>query len=138
MEVLPGVKVGDTVSFELFNGAKAIVPTKFENVIIRTPLDLESVSQVIDPISLHRNIYPTLPEGTVEDNPDYMYLKVRLPNGQDTAVGIPWIDQTTIEVRNSTDLQIIVPNASTLDAQRIRQLLSAGGYTMSSITEIKK
>ena len=103
MEVIPGIKLGDVVSFSVFENVKAVLPTKFDNVKVVGSLDADSAKALIDPYTLHRNIYPMLAQGTAPDDPtQYYYIKVKLPNGQFTAVGIPWINPTTIEQRDSS------------------------------------
>ena len=50
---------------------------------------------------MHAAIYPTLPlENKViyKKYNDYKYIKVKLPNGTTTAMGLPWINMSTVQV----------------------------------------
>ena len=103
MEVFSGVKLGDVISFSVFENVKSVLPTKFENVQVVASLDADSAKSLIEPYTLHRNIYPLLASGTCPDDPyQYYYIKVKLPNGRYAAVGIPWINLTTVEKRDSS------------------------------------
>lgn len=131
MEVLPGVLLGDVISFSVHDNVQAVIPTKFENVKVVATLDADSAKQLIEPYTLHRNIYPMLPQGTAPDDASaYYYLKVKLENGQHTAVGIPWINLTTVEKRDSSTAQVVIENISSSDLTRLRDHIAAGGWTL--------
>ncbi|MBT29495.1 MAG: hypothetical protein CMO01_07510 [Thalassobius sp.] len=131
MEVIPGIKLGDVVSFSVFENVKAVLPTKFDNVKVVGSLDADSAKALIDPYTLHRNIYPMLAQGTAPDDPtQYYYIKVKLPNGQFTAVGIPWINPTTIEQRDSSTAVVRIQNISSTDLTRLRNHIAAAGWTL--------
>ena len=94
-------------------------------------LDADSAKALIDPYTLHRNIYPMLAQGTAPDDPtQYYYIKVKLPNGQFTAVGIPWINPTTIEQRDSSTAVVRIQNISSTDLTRLRNHIAAAGWTL--------
>lgn len=129
MEVYPGIKFGDVISFDVFDNVKAVIPTKFDNVQVVCTLDADSAKALIDPFTLHRNIFPLLTGGTCPDDPyKYYYIKVKLPNGRYTAVGMPWIDETTIEKRDSSTAQLLVNEVSASDLPRLKDTLAAAGF----------
>tara|TARA_B100000767_G_C19667409_1_gene493741 strand:+ start:560 stop:973 length:414 start_codon:yes stop_codon:yes gene_type:complete len=131
MEIFPGIVLGDVVSFSVFDNVKAVIPTKFENVQIVAVLDADTAKSLIDPYSLHRNIFPLLEDGTVTDDPyGYTYIKVKLPNGKYTAVGYPWINQTTIEKRDASTAQVLISGISSTELQRFKDHVAAGGWTV--------
>lgn len=129
MEIYPGIKFGDVISFSVYDNVKAVIPTKFENVQVVCTLDADSAKALIDPYTLHRNIYPILPTGTCPDDPyQYYYIKVKLSNGRYTAVGMPWINETTIEKRDSTTAQLLVDEVAASDLPRLKEVLAAAGF----------
>lgn len=133
MEIFPNVTLGDVISFSVFDNVKAVIPTKFENVQVVANLDADSARTLMDPYTLHRNIFPLLADGTCPDDPyQYQYLKVKLPNGRYAAVGMPWIDQTTIEKRDSSTAQVVISEISSSDLSRLKDHLAAGGWRLVS------
>lgn len=131
MEVFSGVKLGDVISFSVFENVKSVLPTKFENVQVVASLDADSAKSLIEPYTLHRNIYPLLASGTCPDDPyQYYYIKVKLPNGRYTAVGIPWINLTTVEKRDSSTAQVTISEISSSDLGRLKNHLAAGGWQL--------
>jgi len=131
MEIFTGIKLGDVISFSVFENVKAVIPTKFENAQAVAMVDADTAKSLIDPHSLHRNIFPLLSPGTCPDDPfAYFYLKVKLPNGRYTAVGVPWINLTTLEKRNSSTAQVMIGNISSTELVRLKDHLAAGGWSL--------
>lgn len=130
-EVLPGVEMFDRVNFRLHDGLQATIPTNFDNVTVVALLDADTARTLIDPYSLHANVYPNLKDKGCPDDPErYNYIKVKLSNGSFTAVGVPWINDTTIEKLASETAQIKVQGINGNDLDRIVQQISAFGYTV--------
>jgi len=111
----------------------AIIGTQFSNVKVKAILDAESTFQWIDPISRHANVYPTLPPGVPNDWRGYNYAKVELPDGQVTCVGLPWIDEGSIQIHVNTTIQVTLTNVEPTDLNRIRDLLVLNGYSNLSV-----
>jgi len=131
MEIFPGIILGDVVSFSVHDKVQAVIPTKFENVQLVAVLDADTAKSLIDPYTLHRNIFPLLEGGTSPDDPNgYTYVKVKLSNGQFTAVGYPWINQATIEKRDSSTAQVTIGNISSTELQRFKDHVAAGGWSV--------
>lgn len=129
MQVFPGINLQDVISFQLHSGAKATIPTSFDNVKLVAVLDADTAKSLIDPITLHRNVYPALPVGTCPDDAfAYNYIKVQLADGNYTAVGLPFVDQTTLVKHESTTAELRVHNVQTTDLQRLKDHLAAGGF----------
>lgn len=128
-EVLPGVAMFDRVTFRLHDGLQATIPTKFENVTVVALLDADTARTLIDPYSLHANVYSNLADKGCPDDPErYNYLKVKLSNGSYTAVGVPWINDTTIEKLDSQTAQLKIQGVNGNDLDRLVQQISALGY----------
>lgn len=132
MEVVEGVfSIGDVISFSVY--PPAILGTGFVNVLVMAVLDAETAKLVgIDPIALHAAIYPDLPDEhktVYKKHTDYYYIKIKMPNGTITALGLPWIDMATVAVQNNQTgrFTIAVSNGDT-DINNILTLLNANGY----------
>jgi hypothetical protein len=133
MEIFPNVLLGDVISFSVFENVKAVIPTKFENVKTVAMIDADSAKALMDPYTLHRNVYPLLASGTCPDDPyQYYYLKVQLPNKRYVAVGVPWINLTTLEKRDSSTAEVRIDNISSSDLTRLKDHLAAGGWTLTT------
>ena len=137
MEVMDGVNIGDTISFSVLSNVSAVITTKFDSVKVVALLDADSAKALIEPFTLHRNIFPLLEDGTCVDDPyAYYYLKVKLTNGKYAAVAIPWIDLTTIENSASTTATLTVSNISVSDLTRLKDHIAAGGWYLVDATMV--
>ncbi|WP_257292017.1 phage DNA polymerase-associated SH3 family protein [Endozoicomonas sp. ONNA1] len=126
MEIFTGISLGDTVSFTLYPAG--IIGTVYDHCRINALLDAQTARQFIDIDALHANVYPTLPEGTINDPSGYLYLKVKLPSGIDSVVGMNWIDQGTLIRHESMTATFTVDNVDTTDIEKIKLALSANGF----------
>lgn len=117
--------IGKTASFRLHSAA--IIPIDFTSVVILGIGGYEVVP-FIDPASLHVSIYPTLPAETPNDYRLYQYAIVRLPNGVVTAVGLPWIDETSLKIETNSNVELVVPNADATDISKLKVILAGHGY----------
>lgn len=82
----------------------------------------------------HRKVYPTLPPGTVNDPKKFTYLLFRTESGELTVFAYEWIDDTSIEVVDSTTLTVTLPGVSNSDANKVRDALNLIGFTNFTIT----
>lgn len=120
-------ELGTTVSFSTY--ASAILGA-FEKVKIEGIVDYNVVRQFIDPATLHANVYGSLPVGEVPDDfTKYYYLVLMQSNGNKTAIGLPWVDETTIQLIASTTVIITVDNAGVNDLPSIKEALAINGFT---------
>lgn len=120
--------LGTKVSFDVY--PEALLGTKFNHVKVLGILDADTARGLIDPDAMHANVYPTLPDGVPDDPTGYYYIKVALPGGQQTAVGLPWIKGDTITVHDSVVHQVTIEGSN---EQSIRSALSANGINSFSI-----
>ena len=51
-----------------------------------------------DAPAMHVSVYPTLPAGTPNGYDKYLYVYVKLSNGEKTFYGLPWIKESTFKV----------------------------------------
>lgn len=116
--------IGKTASFKL--RASAIIATDYTDVTILA-IGSHEVAPV-DAAALHTAIYPTIEAYAPNDYRMYDYITVRLPTGQITAVGEPWIDPATLKIASRSDVEIRVMNAGAEDAAKIKTILAAHQY----------
>lgn len=126
------LREGNVVSFDVH---PTILGTQFKKVKIMSRLDADTTRFFnFDPISMHANVYPTLPAGTVPDDAyKYYYLKLQLPNGTITIVGIPWIKADTIRLETSSKITIEVEDVTPDDLPIIVEALAANGYQAAKV-----
>jgi len=79
---------------------------------------------------IHAEIYSTnsLPVGTPNDPRQYNYYRIKKNNGDITILGEVWIDNSTIKEVSVKTAKITIPNASTTDVVRLREVFSQMGY----------
>lgn len=124
-------QIGKTISFRLI--PESVISDNFTDVILEGIVTWDQV-KYIDPAELHIKVYPTLPTGTPNDYRGYHYAVIRLPNEEKTtAVGLPWIDPTSVKTVSKTDIIVTITGAGVADIDDIRALLSSRNYTVSSI-----
>lgn len=118
--------INKIVSFSVY--PVAVLGATFEKVKVKAILDAESTFQWIDPVSLHANVYPTLPPGTPNKYDGYLYAKIELQNGTITCIGLPWIDEGSIVVHTNTTIQVVISDVEATDFVKIRDLLLLNGF----------
>lgn len=120
------VEVGKAYDFSVY--PSTVIPGDYTNVTVLAILDADSARSIVDIDALHAAVYPYLPVGTLDDANAYYYVKVQLSNGVKTALGITWINQSTITPRVSTKIHVLIDNAATTDVERVRQCLMMNGF----------
>lgn len=131
MSALSQLTIGSTVSFDVYPAA--IIGSSFDDVKVLAILDMDTAGFWIDPIALHINVKPSLPDGVPDDPQDYQYLKLKHPNGNIEVIGVPWIREDTISHSQSGTLVITVDNVGPEDRDTIVRALSANGYRAASV-----
>lgn len=113
----------------------AILGSSFQNVKVLAILDADTAKGYIDPQAMHVNIYPTLPVGlgVPNDPSQYQYIKIRFPNGNVTAIGIPWIVEDSIVEETTQALQFTIENVNPADRETIMLALSGIGMTAVNV-----
>lgn len=106
----------------------------FKNVTAEGVVNYRVASKYIDAAALHANVFSTLPPGTPNDFTQYQYLIIRHPNGNESAVGLPWIQDGTVELIQRTDCYIKLVDVSSEKEALIRQLIADNGFRLGSIT----
>lgn len=114
--------------------APSILGTNYKNALVKAIVDYTIASKYISPETEAINVYPSLPGGTNPDPKKWTYVIVELESLITRCFALEWIDTSSIAVVNSIDLNVVVHNTSTGDAERIRQSLLLMGFTNFSIT----
>lgn len=124
-------QVGKTISFRLI--PESVISDDFTDVVLEGIVTWDQV-KYIDPAETHIKVYPTLPEGTPNDYRAYLYAVIRLPTeGKTTAVGLPWIDPTSVKTVSKVDIIVTISGAGVTDIDDIRKLLLSRNYNVTEI-----
>lgn len=99
----------------------------FQKVTVLSVMDFDTAMQFADIPAMHENVFSFLPSGTPDRPEDYEYLLIKTAAGK-TVIGVPWIDESTIEQVSSMKIQAVIDDVSTADIERIRACLTQNGY----------
>lgn len=121
-----------TVSFDLH--ASQVLGSGYVRAKVLAWMDADTAKYFgIDPIALHANVYPLLPPGTPNAYDGYPYIKLRLENGDVTAIGVPWIRDETLVILTQTRARFTLENVTPAQIQIALQALSANGMTAVNV-----
>lgn len=115
-----------TYSFNVY--PSAILGSGFKNVTVAAILDYQTAKAFGDIEVLHISVFPYLPAGTPNRPQDFDYLLLRTEAGDSIIIGIPWIEEETIEVVGALTMTITIDGVGTEDTERVRACLSQNGY----------
>ena len=119
-------------SFDVY--PSQLLGNDFQNVTVLSILDFDTALQFMDVPALHTNVFPTLPAGTPDDPAAYDYVKIKTASGQNTILGIPWINQATIALVESRKMTIVIDGVSAADVDRARNALAQNGFNQIAIS----
>lgn len=112
-----------------FNTYSPAILGSFQNVKILGITDHSSVRQYIDPAVYHARVYGSIPGGTPDDYRQYYYLLLQHPNGSKTALGLTWIDESSVVANGLATIVATISNADPATAPAIiRRALAAHGF----------
>lgn len=108
--------------------APSILGTTIKSAKLVGILDYQSAI-AFDNIDLkYRAIYPLLPSGT-QDTPELnIYYRFQSESGEKIIMADIWIQESTIEVIEHVNFQILFTDASMNDIPRVKDALNALGY----------
>ena len=132
MTIYDYLEIGNVVTFEVH--PSAIIGGRFKTVKVVTRRAMNFARLFgIDPVAMHNNVFPLLPS-TVENDPDsYQYVAVKHPNGTVSVLGVPWINENTIQISQRGTLEVIVEDVSVIERERVIQALSSVGITPTKV-----
>ncbi len=121
--------IGKTASFRVFPN---IIKDDFTDVKILSVLNYEAASGY-NLAEMHARVYPTLPAGVPNDYRAYDYLMIRFPNEKIDVIGIPWIDETSVAIHSTTDINVTIRGKGVSDIPLLRTILAANGFLDTDI-----
>lgn len=122
------VQIGQRFSFEVY--PTSIIGNNFQDVRLEGILSARAAASYgVDIEALHANVYPTLPEGTVPNDPfQYSYIRIQYPSGEYGVIGIPWIRPESIVLSQGGKVMLTFDDKTQVDLDRILLALSSNGY----------
>lgn len=106
----------------------------FRGVRVKGIIDHQLAFNFIDPAAMHANVYSSLPQDQVPDDfRKYSYLVLTMPNDQKTAVGLPWIERSSVEKRGRGKATIVIDDVASSDLSKVQKALSSNGFKVSSV-----
>lgn len=122
------LKKGATVDFVV--EAPEILTTGFVNVFINSELDMETAQQLgLDVMAKHQSLYPLFKDkGFADDPASYGYVRVTKENGVSTILGIPWIVEASIAVKQRSQISVSIPDVGVNDIALVKAALESNGY----------
>lgn len=132
MTAINEVQIDQRFSFEVYpteiigNGFKDM---KMEGVIsART-----AASFGVDIVSMHAQVYPSLPAGVPNDPYQYSWVRLTHANGVITTLGVPWIRAESITVQSGGRVIMTFENKTQSDIDRMVNALSSNGYSPNDV-----
>lgn len=114
--------------------APAILGADFKRATVLAILNYTIASTYINIETNHVNIFPYLPEGTVNDPKTYKYLLIKTETGENTVLALPWINLDTVVKVTGQTLTIKINDITGDDSTKIRDsliLMGFNSFTMS-------
>lgn len=118
--------------YDFMTHASALLGT-FKGVRVIGTVTHEGVRGYIDPAASHAAVYGTLPEGIPDNYKQYNYLVITQPNGNTTALGLPWIDENSVHKKEFGEANARIINVSVEDRDKIRNALTSNGFQVANI-----
>lgn len=127
------LKKGATVDFTV--EAPEILTSGFTNVKINADLDMESAQSMgLDVQAKHTNLYPLFKHKGYPDDPNsYGYIRVTKENGSVVYLGIPWIKESSIIVKERRRITVDIPDVSINDLGLVRAALQSNGFPQAVV-----
>lgn len=130
--MLSSADIGSMASFSVY--PTGIIENPYVNVKILDILSPRTALVFADIVSLHTNVFPTLPIGSPSNYDDYSYVQIEHSNGSTQIIGLPWIIDATIVIHSNTQARIIVSDIVPADLPAIREALISNGFVNITAT----
>lgn len=118
--------IGKTINFS--TNAGAILGVEIRNAKVVAILDPNTAKSFDDIVAKHIQVFPYLPQDTPDSAYDYSYLKVITAEGKEAVYGIPWINETSIELVDTTNIKVVLKGRGQSDIALLRQALLSNGF----------
>lgn len=127
---ISNIQIGQRFSFEVY--PSSIMGNNFKDVVLEGVLSPDMARAFgIDIVSLHANVYRTLPSTVPNDPTKYNYIRVRHQNNSFSVVGIPYVRPDSVVISTHGVLNLRFDGVTQQDQTRILNALSANGYSPS-------
>lgn len=126
MTTLDSSLIGKVIQFE--TNAPAILGARYKDVKLLAILDAGTAVLFADILAKHVAVYPYLPEGVLDDYTSYNYVKLEMPDKSIMIMGVPWINEASVQVIVNTDIVVKLKGRSHDDVNLVRQALLANGF----------
>lgn len=129
-------QIGSTYSFNTY--APDLLGTNYQNVVVAGIMDAGSVQQLgFDVVGNNQQVYPSLPPGTPSDPTKYTYLRLKMQSGVYQAIAVPWIDDSSVQLIQAQNLQVLIANIDPAQWQdRVRLALVQMGLNDLQFTVV--
>jgi hypothetical protein len=106
----------------------------FKNVTVESEATARAAAGYnVDIYATHKNVFSLLPPGTPNNAAAYNYLVVRLANGAETVLGLPWIIENSVEAVSKFDAYIKLTDVPPEKEALIREMCAGNGFTIGSL-----
>lgn len=123
-------------SYTFNTRAPAILGARIQNAKLLGILDYTSARQH-DNIDLkYRTIFPLLPQGTPDQPDSCVYYRFLSESNEKIIIADQWIEESSIEVVEHVNFQVTFTQASLQDIPRVRDALSALGFSNFNIRQL--
>nr|DAS66891.1 MAG TPA: hypothetical protein [Caudoviricetes sp.] len=132
-KLIGDAKYGDLVTFTVYPAQ--IIGNDFQYVKVIGIVNAQVAESLgLNAYTLHQQVYPILPRGSVPNNADeYDFLLIEMQNGTKMAIGKPWIDINTLQIHVQNKATLILTNISAEKLQIVREALSANDVQIVSL-----
>lgn len=122
-------------SFDLYGGG--VLPHKANNVKIVSVLSGTTAERLGYNVSTkHAQVFAILPPSpATTDFTSQMYYEVEYDSGERDCFGEYWINQETIRKETRSNIEITLMDVDPTEVEGIREILSAHGFKIASITK---
>lgn len=123
--------IGNSYDFDVY--PSVILGNQFKNFKLVAILDAETTRMLqFDPAAMHTKVYPTLPDGSIDDYLQYSYYKYLTPTNEVVIIGEPWIKPNSVVAVTSDYLWVKV--LTTPDqVSGVRSSLVSNGYSVDKV-----
>lgn len=125
--------IGKVISFTPY--ASVVFDNTFKRCKVLGLLDADSAKHYIDVARVAVAIYPALPKNTPTDYRKFIYIKIKLSNGDVTCLANEWIKQDTVVVHEDVTASFTVGSINASDVERIRSILASHNY-LNVVTKV--
>lgn len=128
-------QLGQLLSFDTY--AAPALGNNFENVTVLSLLDPQSAAQLVDIVGMHAAVYPYLQQAgqNVPNDPtQYNWIKIRTQSGQISAIGMPWVNESTITATTNQVITAVISGVTAADVTGVQNALISNGYTQINVT----